>query len=131
MEGTFLWFEVQVMLLCDMQNISNGCDVVFQRRTCGDGNVIHIYTNDGPSGCVFGDDLLVNLVHHCLKCGRGVTKAEEHDRGFEEAMACFEGRFVFVAFLDTHIVISPAYIQLGEYGCSPKIGEEVRDEGKI
>src|ERR1700677_2850960 len=104
--------------------------MVFQRRTCGDGDVVHIYTNDGPLECVFGDDFFVNLVHHCLECGGGVTKTEKHDRGFEEAMACFEGCFVLVPFFDTYIVIAPSHIQLGEYGCSPKIGEQVRDEGE-
>ena len=81
-----------------------------------------------PSSGMLCDDLLVNLVHHRLECGRRVAEAEKHDCGFEEAMACFEGHLVFVTLFDAYIVISPSYIQFGEYGCSPKIGEEVRNK---
>jgi len=45
-------------------------------------------------------------------------------------MVCFEGRLVFVTLFDTYVVISPSYVQLGEYRSSPKIRKEVRDEGK-
>src|ERR1700677_237648 len=104
--------------------------MVVEGRTGGDSNVIHVYANDSTLGSVFCDDLFIDLVHHCLKSGGGIAKAEKHDCGFKEAIACFEGRFVFVAFLDSHVVISPSYVQLGEYGRSPKVSKEVRDEGK-
>src|ERR1700677_3450840 len=98
------------MLLSAVQTNKNGRNMVRQRRTCGNSDVVHIYANSCTPGCVFGDDFLVDLVHHRLESSRGVAKAEEHDRGFEEAMACFKGRFVFVPFFDMHIVISPSYI---------------------
>src|ERR1700677_2412486 len=79
---------------------------------------------------MFCDDLFVDLVHHRLEGGRRIAKTEKHDCRFEEAIACLERGLMFVPLLDAYIVISPAYIQFGEYGCSPKVGKEVRNEGK-
>ena len=77
---------------------------------------------------MFCDDVFVNLVHHRLECGGRVAKAKKHDCGFKKSIACFEGCLVFVTLFDADIVITPSYIQFGEYGHSPKFGEEVRNE---
>src|ERR1700677_2121549 len=79
---------------------------------------------------MFCDDVLVNLVHHRLECGGRVAKAKKHDGGLEKPITCFEGRLVFVTLFDTDVIITPTYVQFGEYGRAPKVGEEVRNEGE-
>ncbi|KIJ60822.1 hypothetical protein HYDPIDRAFT_97867, partial [Hydnomerulius pinastri MD-312] len=59
---------------------------------------------------VFSED----VIHHRLERCWGVGKAEEHDRRFEEPAVSPEGGLPFVSFFDTDIVVSPAYVKLGE-----------------
>ena len=71
-----------------------------------------------------------NVIHHRLEGGWGVSKAKEHDCWFIEAIASFEGGFVFVALLDADIVISPADVQFSVDVGASQICDEVCDEGK-
>ena len=59
----------------------------------------------------FIDEVLENVVHHGLEGGWAVGEAEEHDQGFEEAPICVEGGFPLMSLFDSHIVVSPTYIQ--------------------
>src|ERR1700677_1300754 len=104
--------------------------MVRECRASGNSCIVHIYANDSALCGMLCDDLLVDLVHHGLEGCRRIAKTEEHDCGFEEAIACLERGLMFVPLFYAHIVVSPSYIQFGEYGCSPKVGKEVRDEGK-
>ncbi|KIJ61560.1 hypothetical protein HYDPIDRAFT_96293, partial [Hydnomerulius pinastri MD-312] len=58
-----------------------------------------------------------NVVHHRLESRWGVGKAEEHDRRLEEPAVGPEGGLPFISFFDTDVVVSPAYVQLGEDFC--------------
>ncbi|KIJ58555.1 hypothetical protein HYDPIDRAFT_102408, partial [Hydnomerulius pinastri MD-312] len=55
-----------------------------------------------------------DVVHHRLERCWGVGKAEEHDCWLEEPVVSSESRLPFVSFFDADIVVSPAYVQLGE-----------------
>src|ERR1700722_18175685 len=83
--------------------------LIFGDGIGGDQEVVHIDME--PS---FVEFLSEDLVHHRLECGRRVTKAKEHDKGFETTAICDEGRFPLIALFDPNIVISPANIELGE-----------------
>jgi hypothetical protein len=53
-------------------------------------------------------------VHHHLKGGGQIGETEEHHRWFEQSFGCKEGGFPFISILNTHVVVSPSYIKLGE-----------------
>src|SRR6266545_3013680 len=53
-----------------------------------------------------------DVVHHCLKCSRGVRKTKEHYEGSKRSFTTTKCRFPFVSFLDTDIVITPMNIHL-------------------
>ncbi|OSX62445.1 hypothetical protein POSPLADRAFT_1122462, partial [Postia placenta MAD-698-R-SB12] len=53
------------------------------------------------------DEIMEDLVHHCLEsCGR-IGEAEEHYQGFVQSPVSHEGRFPFITGLDLDIVVSP------------------------
>ena len=78
-----------------------------------DENIIEI--NNDVS---FINEVVKNVWHDGLECGRCVTKAESHDEGFEEAKFGFKCCFPFVAFADTDIVIAPVDIKFREVACA-------------
>src|ERR1700677_18393 len=96
--------------------------------TSGDSNVIHVYANGSTLGHVLCNDFFIDLVHHCLESGGGIAKNEKKNRGVGKAIAFFERRLVFVPLFDAYIIVPPPHVQFGEYGCSPKIGEQVGNE---
>src|SRR6266545_569661 len=53
-----------------------------------------------------------DVVHHCLKCSRGVYETKEHYEGFKRSFTTTKCHFPFVSFLDTDIVITPTNIHL-------------------
>ena len=59
----------------------------------------------------FINEVLKDVVHHGLEGGRAVGEAKEHDQRFEEAPIHSEGSFPLVSLFDSHIVVSPMYIQ--------------------
>ena len=46
-----------------------------------------------------------------MEGGWAVGEAEEHDKGFEEALIHLEGHLPLVSLLCSYVVVSPAYIQ--------------------
>jgi hypothetical protein len=55
---------------------------------------------------------------YSLKGCRGITHSEKHHGGFEKSFVCLEGRFPFVSFSDSYIVVAPTHIQFGEVFCT-------------
>src|SRR6266545_1374533 len=53
-----------------------------------------------------------DVVHHCLKCSRGVRKTKEHYEGFKRSFTTTKCCFPFVSFFDMDIVITPMNIHL-------------------
>ena len=78
---------------------------------------------------MFGDDGREDMVHHGLECSGRISEPEKHDQRFEESVARLERCFVFVAFLDTDVIVPPSNIEFRVYVCSSKISNKVRDEG--
>src|SRR6202453_5480095 len=115
MEGALLWFEVQVMVLRNCEDIFNSFYVVRKRSGRSNSNIVHIDSDNSPLDSEFCHDIFVNLIHHCLESCGGVTESKKHDSGLKESISCFERRFVFVAFLDSDVIVSPSYIEFSDY----------------
>jgi len=64
-----------------------------------------------------------------LEGSRGVGESEEHNRWFEEAFGGKESRFPFVTLLDTYVVVSPPYVELGEEGAAGEAINGLRYKG--
>src|ERR1700677_721895 len=112
MESALLRFEVQIMILCNCENIFYSCDMV--RKRCGrsNSNVVHINSDYRSPESVLGNDIFVYLIHHRLEGCGGVAEAKKHDSGLKESISCFERCFVFITFFDSNVVVSPSYVEL-------------------
>jgi len=75
----------------------------------GNDHVIHIDAK--PSLCNL---FLEDIIHHSLKGGGGIGQAKEHDGWFKESFTSFEGSFIFIAFFNANVVISPANVEFGK-----------------
>jgi hypothetical protein len=132
-EGTLLWFQIEVMLLEDVQH---SVDVhpmsltvlLFRlpRSPSGvDGDVIHIYGEPSLSHLFTKDG-----VHHHLECGREVGEAKKYHRGFEKSFWSEEGCLPFIPWFDSNIVVSPVDIELREEGAATKAVNSLWDQGR-
>jgi hypothetical protein len=61
---------------------------------------------------------------------RGVGEAKEHHCRLKEAFTCLEGCFLFIAFLDSDVVVTPTDVKLGVPFLARQIMNEVGDQGK-
>src|SRR6202453_1153692 len=110
MERALLWLEVQVVILRYCEDILNGINMIGKGGGRSDGYVVHVDSNDCSPYRVLRDDIFIDLIHHGLECCGGVTESEKHNCGLKESIACFERCFVFIAFFNAYVVVSPAYI---------------------
>jgi len=55
----------------------------------------------------FVDEVLKNVIHHCLEGGQAVGEAEEHDEGFKEAPIRLESGLPLIPLFDSYVVVSP------------------------
>jgi len=86
---------------------------------CVDDDIVHV---DRSFAAI--DEFHQFVIYHGLKGRWGVGQTKEHDSGFEESIACFEGGLPFVTFFDTDVVISPADVELGK----PLFARDAMDE---
>src|SRR6266702_3594557 len=89
--------------------------------------VIHINMDCCSSWLVFEDDIVIDIVHHSLECCWGVSEAKVHDCGFKEPIACFEGHFVFISFMNTDIIVPPLDIKFCVNVGIAQVTNEVQD----
>ncbi|KAF8238331.1 hypothetical protein L208DRAFT_1242869, partial [Tricholoma matsutake] len=59
----------------------------------------------------FHNEILKNVVHHHLECGRGVCESKKHHQGFEKPAIHAKSGFPFVAPFHVHIVVPPPHIE--------------------
>src|ERR1700677_1054200 len=110
MERALLWLEVQVVILRYCEDIFNGINMIEKRGRRSDSYVVHVDSDDCSPYRVLRDDIFIDLIHHGLEGRWGVTKSEKHYCGLKESIACFERCFVFIAFFNAYVVVSPADI---------------------
>ena len=60
------------------------------------------------------DEILEDIIHHCLEHHRGVTQSKEHDSWLKQSLVSSEHSLPLIPFLDLHIVESPSEIEYGE-----------------
>ena len=76
------------------------------------------------------DHVSEDMIHERLKSWRSITKAKEHDSGFEEAERSDECRFPLVFLLNANVVITPSNIKLHEQCGVLHIVDQLRNEGE-
>ena len=60
------------------------------------------------------DELMKDVVHHCLERRRGVAQSEEHDSWFKQASVSSKHGLPLIAFLDLHVVEPPLEVEHSE-----------------
>ena len=60
------------------------------------------------------DEILEDIIHHCLECHGGVTQSEEHDGWLKQSSVSSECSLPLIPFLDLHVVESPLEIKYSE-----------------
>ena len=69
------------------------------------------------------------MIHECLEGGWGVAEAKEQDSGFKESHQGDKGCFPLILFSEADVVVSPSYVELGEYGGILHVVNEFQDKG--
>ena len=122
LEDTLCCLKIEIVVLQALKNTSD-CVTVLLHRSREDQNVVHVHDND-----TFHDQVLEDLVHHCLESRRGVSETEEHDEGFEKAAIGTKRCLPLVTFLDPDVLITPADIDLREDSCVLEFVDDFADE---
>ena len=81
-----------------------------------DQNVIKVHTYN-----TILNQILEDVVHHCLEGRWGVGQSEKHHKGFKESSICTKGCLPFIAIFHTHIIVSPLNIRFREVLGSSKL----------
>src|SRR6267378_3027592 len=81
---------------------------------CGDEDVIHVDDDARAFLKVFDMQIPEDVVHHRLERAGRISQAEEHDKGFEEAVFRLKGSFFLVSRFDPNVIITPADVELRE-----------------
>src|SRR5260221_4206004 len=74
-----------------------------------DKDIIHI-----AYGLTIVDEILEDIVHHCLECHGGVTQSKEHDSWLKQPSVSLEHSLPLIPFLDPHVVESPLEVKYSE-----------------
>ena len=100
------------MLLQLLQYLSNGLYMLFTFAFDVDKDIIkiHYYKNV--------KFLYQDLVDVAQECGQYIGESKRHHLILEIAIAAPKGRFLFIAFLDSHLMVSIGEIELGETSSS-------------
>ena len=69
------------------------------------------------------------MVHECLESRWGIAEAEKHDSGFKESHWSDKGCFPLIFFPEADVVVSPSYVELGEYGGIFHVVDEFWNKG--
>ena len=73
-------------------------------------------------------EVLEDVVHEPLKCGRGVGESERHHEPFEGSVSCLERGLPLIALRDTYQVIRMTEVDLSVDTSFARGMEEVRNE---
>ena len=106
---TFLWIEKQPLLSLEGSKDLVDDLPVFREGVRVNEDIIHIAYH-----LTVVDELMEDIIHHCLECCRGVTQSEKHDGWFKQPLVSSECGLPLVIFLDLHVIESPVEIEYGE-----------------
>ncbi len=82
---------------------------VFREGTGVNKDIIHIAYH-----LAVVDELMEDIIHHCLEHCRGVTQSKKHDSWFKQPLVSLEHSLPLVIFLDLHVIGSPVEIKYSE-----------------
>ena len=71
---------------------------------------------------MFINDGSENMVHHGLKCGRGVSETKEHDCWLEDSKWGFKHCFPLISQFDLDIVVPPMDVEFGKNEHMDQVG---------
>ncbi|KAG5349048.1 hypothetical protein C0989_006393, partial [Termitomyces sp. Mn162] len=117
-------FEIELVTVEAFQDEVHDPTVLLQHFGV-DKDVVEVYAH-----YAFGNEVLEDIVHHCLEGSQAIGESKEHDKRFKQSLVGLEGGLLFVSLLDAHIVIAPLDIQFSEVLCTPEVIDEFRDEGE-
>ncbi|KAF8231682.1 hypothetical protein L208DRAFT_1275877, partial [Tricholoma matsutake] len=80
--------------------------LMFINRFHKDEDVIQVDTDHS-----FHNEILKNVIHHQLECGRGVCECKKHHQGFKKPAICVKSGFLFIAPFHAHIVVPPSHVK--------------------
>jgi len=109
LEGALLHFEVETVLMEDVEDSYYNLVMLFFGLTTKDKDVIHV-NGHYP----FVNKLFEHVLHHHLKGGRVICQAEEHNQGFKETLVHPEGSLPLVSLFNMHVIVSPTDVQFCE-----------------
>ncbi|KAG6894805.1 hypothetical protein C0993_010721 [Termitomyces sp. T159_Od127] len=122
MEGTLLWFGMQVILPESSKDAADMI-VIFLQQVQVDQDVVQVH-NDKDIIYVVED-----AVHEVLEGGRGVDHSKGHHEILEEAIAgAEEGGFPFMSQGYVDIVVAKAEVNLSIYFSTAEAVNKVTDE---
>src|SRR6266702_4829801 len=113
MEKALFRFEVEIMKLCDAENIVNGVLMVSEVGTGSNTNVVHVYADRRTERFVFENDVTVDKVHHSLKRRQRIGESKIHHCRFEKSISGFKRIFLLVSFVDPYVIVTPSYVEFG------------------
>ena len=73
---------------------------------------------------MFENGVAVDEVHHSLERRWRVGESEIHDRRFKKSVSGFKCGLFLVSFTNTHVIVSPPYV---EFGIDMRIAEIVNE----
>src|SRR5882672_445328 len=109
-ESALLSLEVEPMFVEDVQDPYYDCMVFLLGLASKDEDVIHVDDHNS-----FIDELLEDVIHHCLELHWAVSETKEHGKRFEQASVCLKGHLPLISILDSHIVVSHQTSSLVKY----------------
>ena len=121
MEFTFIGTSVQSVLSELAENFFNVFPITV--RVVGEDEDVVEVDNDADV-----QEVLENVVHEPLKCGRGVGESERHHEPFEGSVSCSERGLSLIALRDTYQVISMMEVNLSVDTSFARGMEEVGNE---
>jgi len=88
-----------------------------------DEDVIKVHTDHSSH-----NEVLKDLIHHCLEGRRTVCKAKEHHQWFKQPVTCLKSSLPLVTLLHSHILVPPSHIQFHEVFGTAKLVDKVQNE---
>ena len=81
-----------------------------------DEDVIDVYADDS-----FHDEVLEDIVHHCLERSWAVGKTKEHYQWFEQSSVRPKCCLPLISILNSDVIVAPPNIQLCEVFCPSEL----------
>src|SRR5260370_17134498 len=101
LELAFRWLEKQPLPSEGSKDLADNLPV-FREGGGVDEDVVHVAYD-----FAMVNELMKDVIHHCLECHRGVAQSKEHDSWFKQASVSPECTLPFITLLDPHLLEPP------------------------